>query len=274
MALNNNYDLLHIDYPKLFKLFKEDSLFYQCYPGVLAGLGNLGRKTGEVYNVKDYAAIYSSTKAAVNQVLDSVAPEIDINACMTKFLDNDTEGYIQAMMFLIALYDSMEEKSDIVMETLQECRAALEEDTEGNSILENNPMWEMIANRIPPKDNLRQEDYISINKKLVNKIENLERIIKKKDEEFEKLNSGMIKVDNDFKPWSTGDRINVLYSLLNLSYPLVGEEREQFKKLCTFMTKAEDKTLERFLSQGELLKMEDKREELFNEYPILKESNR
>lgn len=273
MALINNYDLLSIDYKDLLKRFKEDQVFNQCYRGVLACLGNLGRKTGKSYTGEDYAVIYSSAKIAVNQVLDSDDPEIDINECMTKFLKN-TYTNIQAMMFLIALYDSMEEKSDLVMETFKECRDALVKKTAGNSILENNPMWEMIAKRIPPKDNLIPEDYISINEQLVKEKENLEEIIKQKDEEIEKLNSGMIKVDNEFKAWTTGERINVIYSILNLPCPLEGEEREQFKKLCKFMTKAQDKTLERFLSQGELQKMKDKREELFNEYPILKESNR
>ena len=72
-----------------------------------------------------------------------------------------------------------------------------------------------------------------------------------------------------YKPWSTEKRINILHTLLNLPYHLEGEERKQFKDLCKFMTKAEDKTLERLLSQNSLQEMKENRNELFEEFPVL-----
>lgn len=79
----------------------------------------------------------------------------------------------------------------------------------------------------------------------------------------------MIKEDNEFKTWSTGKRINILHSLLNLPNHIEGEKRKEFKKLCKFMTKAEDTTLDKLLSQNQLQKMIEKREMIQKEFPIL-----
>ena len=279
---SENHFSLEINYKLLLKQFENDPLYNQCYEGILIALSKLSLKTGDSHIISSLGAIYSATKTAVDDVLLSDTPEIDIIKHMTSFLHNHKAnwhkckkdisfnfGYIQGMVFLIVLYDSMQQKNACVIRQLSQWRHNLESEASQFDILDGNPMWKLIAERIPQNNEPRLEDIKLENERLLKTIEDLKENLKQKDEEINKLNQGMIKEDNEFKPWSTEKRINILHTLLNLPNHLEGEERKKFKELCKFMTKAEDTTLERLISQDSLQKMIDNREKIQGEFPIL-----
>ena len=279
---SENHFSLEINYKLLLKQFENDPLYNQCYEGILIALSKLSLKTGDSHIISSLGAIYSATKTAVDDVLLSDTPEIDIIKHMTSFLHNHKAnwhkckkdisfnfGYIQGMVFLIVLYDSMQQKNACVIRQLSQWRHNLESEASQFDILDGNPMWKLIAERIPQNNEPRLEDIKLENERLLKTIEDLKENLKQKDEEINKLNQGMIKEDNEFKTWSTEKRINILHTLLNLPNHLEGEERKKFKKLCKFMTKAEDTTLERLISQDSLQNMIENREMIQDEFPIL-----
>ena len=283
--IDNNTDKQeHIDYNKELNKFIVDPIYGQCYPGIVWVLGALGLVSEEKFTIKDYVNLYHEAKDAVDKVMNAEYPEIEIPNIQADFIHNYPDqkngnitittrerqyGCILEMVFLIALFDSMKEKNDIVMSAFQDCREYIEYVIEYNIPYTSNPLWKLIADRIPPKNRPRLEDVQKEKEQLLDKVEQMEETLRQKDEEIENLKLGMIKEENQFKPWSTEKRINILHTLLNLPYHLEGEERKQFKDLCKFMTKAEDKTLERLLSQNSLQEMKENRNELFEEFPVL-----
>lgn len=283
--IDNNTDKQeHIDYNKELNKFIVDPIYGQCYPGIVWVLGALGLVSEEKFTIKDYVNLYHEAKDAVDKVMNAEYPEIEIPNIQADFIHNYPDqkngnitittrerqyGCILEMVFLIALFDSMKEKNDIVMSAFQDCREYIEYVIEYNIPYTSNPLWKLIADRIPPKNRPRLEDVQKEKEQLIDKVEQMEETLRQKDEEIENLKLGMIKEENQFKPWSTEKRINILHTLLNLPYHLEGEERKQFKDLCQFMTKAEDKTLERLLSQNSLQEMKENRNELFEEFPVL-----
>lgn len=283
--IDNNTDKQeHIDYNKELNKFIVDPIYGQCYPGIVWVLGALGLVSEEKFTIKDYVNLYHEAKDAVDKVMNAEYPEIEIPNIQADFIHNYPDqkngnitittrerqyGCILEMVFLIALFDSMKEKNDIVMSAFQDCREYIEYVIEYNIPYTSNPLWKLIAVRIPPKNRPRLEDVQKEKEQLIDKVEQMEETLRQKDEEIENLKLGMIKEENQFKPWSTEKRINILHTLLNLPYHLEGEERKQFKDLCKFMTKAEDKTLERLLSQNSLQEMKENRNELFEEFPVL-----
>lgn len=283
--IDNNTDKQeHIDYNKELNKFIVDPIYGQCYPGIVWVLGALGLVSEEKFTIKDYVNLYHEAKDAVDKVMNAEYPEIEIPNIQADFIHNYPDqkngnitittrerqyGCILEMVFLIALFDSMKEKNDIVMSAFQDCREYIEYVIEYNIPYTSNPLWKLIADRIPPKNRPRLEDVQKEKEQLIDKVEQMEETLRQKDEEIENLKLEMIKEENQFKPWSTEKRINILHTLLNLPYHLEGEERKQFKDLCKFMTKAEDKTLERLLSQNSLQEMKENRNELFEEFPVL-----
>ena len=283
--IDNNTDKQeHIDYNKELNKFIVDPIYGQCYPGIVWVLGALGLVSEEKFTIKDYVNLYHEAKDAVDKVMNAEYPEIEIPNIQADFIHNYPDqkngnitittrerqyGCILEMVFLIALFDSMKEKNDIVMSAFQDCREYIEYVIDYNIPYTSNPLWKLIADRIPPKNRPRLEDVQKEKEQLLDKVEQMEETLRQKDEEIENLKLGMIKEENQFKPWSTEKRINILHTLLNLPYHLEGEERKQFKDLCKFMTKAEDKTLERLLSQNSLQEMKENRNELFEEFPVL-----
>ena len=283
--IDNNTDKQeHMDYNKELNKFIVDPIYGQCYPGIVWVLGALGLVSEEKFTIKDYVNLYHEAKDAVDKVMNAEYPEIEIPNIQADFIHNYPDqkngnitittrerqyGCILEMVFLIALFDSMKEKNDIVMSAFQDCREYIEYVIEYNIPYTSNPLWKLIADRIPPKNRPRLEDVQKEKEQLIDKVEQMEETLRQKDEEIENLKLGMIKEENQFKPWSTEKRINILHTLLNLPYHLEGEERKQFKDLCKFMTKAEDKTLERLLSQNSLQEMKENRNELFEEFPVL-----
>ena len=284
--IDNNTDKQeHIDYNKELNKFIVDPIYGQCYPGIVWVLGALGLESEEKFTIKDYVNLYHEAEEAVIKVMESEHPEIEIPNIQADFIRNYPDrkngniiittrerqyGCILEMVFLIALFDSMKEKSDLVMTALQDCREYIEYIIDYNKPYTSNPLWKLIAERIPPKNRLRLEDVQKENEQLIDQVEQMKETLRQKDEEIENLKLGMIKEENQYKPWSSNDKINILHYLLNLQDNLFGEERKQFKELCKFMTKAEDTTLERLLSNDSLIKMKNNRDNLLDEYPILK----
>ena len=284
--IDNNTDKQeHIDYNKELNKFIVDPIYGQCYPGIVWVLGALGLESEEKFTIKDYVNLYHEAEEAVIKVMESEHPEIEIPNIQADFIRNYPDrkngniiittrerqyGCILEMVFLIALFDSMKEKSDLVMTALQDCREYIEYIIDYNKPYTSNPLWKLIAERIPPKNRLRLEDVQKENEQLIDQVEQMKETLRQKDEEIENLKLGMIKEENQYKPWSSNVKINILHYLLNLQVNLLGEERKQFKELCKFMTKAEDTTLERLLSNDSLIKMKNNRDILLDEYPILK----
>lgn len=284
--IDNNTDKQeHFDYNKELNKFIVDPIYGQCYPGIVWVLGALGLVSEEKFTIKDYVNLYHEAKDAVDKVMNAEYPEIEIPNIQADFIHNYPDqkngnitiitrerqyGCILEMVFLIALFDSMKEKNDIVMSAFQDCREYIEYIIDYNKPYTSNPLWKLIADRIPPKNRLRLEDVQKEKEQLIDKVEQMEETLRQKDEEIENLKLGMIKEENQYKPWSSNDKINILHYLLNLQDNLFGEERKQFKELCKFMTKAEDTTLERLLSHDSLIKMKKNRDILLDEYPILK----
>ena len=283
--IDNNTDKQeHIDYNKELNKFIVDPIYGQCYPGIVWVLGALGLVSEEKFTIKDYVNLYHEAKDAVDKVMNAEYPEIEIPNIQADFIHNYPDqkngnitittrerqyGCILEMVFLIALFDSMKEKNDIVMSAFQDCREYIEYVIEYNIPYTSNPLWKLIADRIPPKNRPRLEDVQKEKEQLIDKVEQMEETLRQKDEEIENLKLGMIKEENQFKPWSTEKRINILHTLLNLPNHLEGEERKKFKELCKFMTKAEDTTLERLISQDSLQNMIENREMIQDEFPIL-----
>ena len=284
--IDNNTDKQeHIDYNKELNKFIVDPIYSQCYPGIVGVLGALGLVSEEKFTIKDYVNLYNEAKDAVDKVMKSEHPEIEIPNIQADFIHNYPDrkngniiittrerqyGCILEMVFLIALFDSMKDKSDLVMSAFQDCREHIEYVIDYNIPYTSNPLWKLITDRIPPNNRPRLEDVQKEKEQLLDKVEQMEETLRQKDEEIENLKLGMIKEENQFKPWSTDKRINILHTLLNLPNHLEGEERKKFKELCKFMTKAEDTTLERLLSNDSLIKMKNNRDNLLDEYPILK----
>lgn len=275
----------HIDYNKELNKFIVDPIYGQCYPGIVSVLGTLGLVSEDKFTIEKYVDLYNEAEEAVIKVMESEHPEIEIPNIQADFIRNYPDrkngniiittrerqyGCILEMVFLIALFDSMKEKSDLVMTALQDCREYIEYIIDYNIPYTSNPLWKLIAERIPPKNRLRLEDVQKEKEQLIDQVEQMKETLRQKDEEIENLKLGMIKEENQYKPWSSNDKINILHYLLNLQDNLFGEERKQFKELCKFMTKAEDTTLERLLSQDSLIKMKKNRDILLDEYPILK----
>ena len=283
--IDNNTDKQeHIDYNKELNKFIVDPIYGQCYPGIVWVLGALGLVSEEKFTIKDYVNLYHEAKDAVDKVMNAEYPEIEIPNIQADFIHNYPDqkngnitittrerqyGCILEMVFLIALFDSMKEKNDIVMSAFQDCREYIEYVIEYNIPYTSNPLWKLITDRIPPINRPRLEDVQKEKEQLLDKVEQMEETLRQKDEEIENLKLGMIKEENQFKPWSTEKRINILHTLLNLPNHLEGEERKKFKELCKFMTKAEDTTLDKLLSQNQLQKMIEKREMIQKEFPIL-----
>src|SRR5574344_1341867 len=99
-----------IDYKLLFEQFENDPLYNQSYEGILIALSKLSFKTGDSHDISSLWTIYSATKTAVDDVLQSDTTEIDIIKHMTSFLHNHNAnwhkckkdisfnfGYIQGM---------------------------------------------------------------------------------------------------------------------------------------------------------------------------------
>lgn len=274
-----------IDYNKELNEYITDPIYGQCYPGIVSVLGALGLVSEDKFTIENYVDLYNEAEEAVIKVMESEHPEIEIPNIQADFIRNYPDrkngniiittrerqyGCILEMVFLIALFDSMKEKSDLVMTALQDCREYIEYIIDYNIPYTSNPLWKLIAERIPPKNRLRLEDVQKEKEQLIDQVEQMKETLRQKDEEIENLKLGMIKEENQYKPWSSNDKINILHYLLNLQDNLFGEERKQFKELCKFMTKAEDTTLERLLSNDSLIKMKNNRDNLLDEYPILK----
>ena len=283
--IDNNTDKQeHIDYNKELNKFIVDPIYSQCYPGIVGVLGALGLVSEEKFTIKDYVNLYNEAKDAVDKVMKSEHPEIEIPNIQADYIHKYPDrkngniiittrerqyGCILEMVFLIALFDSMKEKSDLVMSAFQDCREHIEYVIDYNIPYTSNPLWKLITDRIPPNNRPTLEDVQKEKEQLLDKVEQMEETLRQKDEEIENLKLGMIKEENQFKPWSTEKRINILHTLLNLPNHLEGEERKKFKELCKFMTKAEDTTLERLISQDSLQNMIENREMIQDEFPIL-----
>lgn len=111
-------------------------------------------------------------------------------------------------------------------------------------------------------------------KEISNAIKNdtsfIDLTLQQKDEEIECLKQGWEKIENDYKPRKTVEKVAVLKELLNLPNNLDKDSHHSFNILCKMITGAKENTLKRVISPGSLFKMSEARDKLLEKYPILR----
>lgn len=265
------------DAEKALRKYISDPIYGQCYEGVVSVLSMLGRDKGIIHTLDEYVKVFEEAKFAVEGVLNSPMPEIAIANAQAHIIDKYPEiqngnlsivtpkrifGCLIEMVFIIVLWDKMPNKSKLVITAFEDCRSFVE-NHDTPYLYTDNPMWKLIAERISYRKAPRIEDLQAEN-------ERLKQTLEQKDEMIKNLEAGYQKTEEGFKPYSSEKRIHILKYVLGIGETLAGEEREGFKNICRFMTKADDSTLERLLSQGSLVKMKEDDDELLKEFPILK----
>lgn len=170
---NKNTEECNIENKKTLKQYLEDPIYHQCYSGVVHVMGGMSRFHGNVFTVKDYAKIFEEAEHYVNLVLSQEYPEIEISNIQATLMDkyqNIVKGNVTTitkereigclieMIFIIVLWDCMEVKSDLVLDAFRDCRNYLE-NIDYPRIYTSNPLWKLIAQRIPYVRYKRKEDY-------------------------------------------------------------------------------------------------------------------
>lgn len=138
------------------------------YDSVLSYLSVVSMKDNVELAETDYVNVFAEAEECVNRVLNANKPELEIPRIHAyinkKYFNSETKGNglkitvitsqycvgcIIEMLFMIALYDLLPEKTDRVMKTLINMRAFIE-NHENDYIYKNDELWTLIAQRIPP----------------------------------------------------------------------------------------------------------------------------
>lgn len=273
------------EYKQKLKYYRDDPVYGQCYEGIHKVVGYAGRKNKIETSYKDCVDIFEEAEHYVNTVLGAEFPEIEIGRIHSHIIDKYSKkkpghdwadakslkhiGSTVEMVFVIALWDKMEIKSKYVMNEFYSCRQYW---VNANYPLTcaDRSLWKLIAERIKDTKQPLIEDLEIKISELESMIHELNEEMKKKNVEIKSLKDGIIMEDGNFKTTHTGKRIAILHYLLDMAIPLVEEDRIKFKNLCFLMTGANDGTLERLLSQGQLNIQKDSLKGYLEEYPILK----
>lgn len=157
---------------KTLEDYRNDKVFGQCYKGVLATFTKLSFSTKREFSIEEYTSVFIKAEELVNSVLTSPFPEIAIVQVRTKILAMDHfkgEPYVPMtgnscnwfvsilieMIFLIALWDKIENKTEDVISAFTECRRHIQHQDLAY-IYEDNPIWISVAERIPCTESLTQ----------------------------------------------------------------------------------------------------------------------
>lgn len=158
-ANSKKHDLqYYIDHP----------VYGQGYDSVLSYLGIVSMKDNVELTEADYINIFAEAEDCVNRVLKADIPELEIPRVHAhinkKYYNQESKinglsvttitaqyciGCIIEMLFMIALYDLLPERTERVMKALINMRAFIENHDNGY-IYQNDELWILIAQRIPP----------------------------------------------------------------------------------------------------------------------------
>lgn len=217
------------DYQDILRSYIEDSVYGQCYPGLVSVLGNIGRVDGREYSVEDYLNIYREADELVKSTLESDYPEIEISKVQSRLINKYANvksgnmtgitagrqiGCLIEMVYIIALWDKMEHKSTFVQQAFESCRNYVE-DHDTPYIYTSNDMWLLICRRIHKSEKPRIED-------LQVEIESLKEIISNMKERLRLMKDGYVQ-ENDKQ--ETGQY--VLDSILEEKDRQIQELKEQ-----------------------------------------------
>ena len=273
--------------------YRDDPTYAQCYEGIVTTLATIGYVSGKPLGAADCVRVYDEVRQGIESVLGSAFPEIQLTsvhaAIRARHCDSNEEpgdgitvsimtaermlGILTEMVFVIVLWDKMTEKNDMVRRAFTDCRTWLE-NADYNRPYVTNPLWRLIAQRIPPAGQPRLEDLQAEIGRLTAEMAAKDLTIARKDEQVTMLELGYKTEEDGLTAYGAAERIQALHMLLGLPSSLEGEQRAQFKSFAAFMTKARDTTLERLLSQNSLTRMTEGRDALAGKYPILLSAQR
>lgn len=138
-----------------------------AYDSIASYLSIVSMKDGIELTDDHYLAVFHEAESCVNRVLDSKTPELEIPRVHTyinkKYANNEKKGEnvtviiitskycigcIIEMLFMVALYDLMPEKTTRVMKALTNLRVFIE-NHDNSYIYKNDEMWRLVDERIP-----------------------------------------------------------------------------------------------------------------------------
>lgn len=252
--------------------YKNDKLYGQYYQAIVNTLAGIYKSDTQVYGIEDFVSIYTEVIELVEKTLKSNLPEIEVHSILAsiskKYEYDKRYGSVVEMIYVINLFDSIEDKSQLMNKAFINCRLIFA--SERNPYFyRQNDIWKLIAARIPAQHTIHIEDLELEIKRQKEIVEKQNAIISKLKEEMELVMAGYIKTETGFKSYGSGKKILILRKLLSLPTLLEGQERAEFKKLCAYLTHADDSTLERLLSMNELNKMESQWDSVIQEFSIL-----
>ncbi len=276
--------------------YRDHELYSLCYDDVFGIVSSFGYAHFERADrlFTDIFDVYAKAIDYTNTIIASKIPDVAMQKILTKishryyhpsysesFISDgiqinvvtieDKLGALIGLMVILFAYESIEDKSERLMKSFMDCRMHLEH-LSGSKWYDyhKHPLMKLVAERIPEINDPTLPDVLA-------KVENLEKelmekdeIIAKKNDEINELKLGYQTTEEGTKAYSTTNKIAILKNLLGIPNSLFGHDRAEFKKLCAFMTKAEDTTLERLLSMDSLTRMQEIYMKLVEEYPILR----
>lgn len=173
----------------LLESYKADSVYGQCYGGIISTLTGLSICNGKTYGSEDYVYVFNEVKNKVEAVKKSSHPEIEITnviGCLSREYntgDGETQQktILVALIFLIVVWDTLRDQSTEVKTMLTSCRTFIEY-RYTSCAYTTNPLWKLVAERIPAEERPRIEDFQVENEKL-------KRLLEEKDAELQEANA-------------------------------------------------------------------------------------
>ena len=140
--------------------YLNDPLYRQCYGTMVSVLNLIGPHNGIVYTQLDYVDIFSHAEQCVNRVLNADYPEIEISNVLTQLRqeydfdnmqrkDSQQIGCMIELIFIVVLWDSMEEKSEYVLMAFRNFRTFVENHATPYLYTSDAiPLWKLVTKRI------------------------------------------------------------------------------------------------------------------------------
>lgn len=149
--------------------YLNDPVYGQCYEGILSVLGVIGMNDGKEYDEEDYLNVYKQAEKLVQEVLQSKRPEIPIRNIQARlhkdypdmvskgkgfnvtFVTIDrVYGRLIEEVFIIAVFDKLENKSNFVTNALEDFRDVYE-NYDSSMTYRTDVLWKLVLERIPHK---------------------------------------------------------------------------------------------------------------------------
>lgn len=173
----------------LLESYKANPIYGQCYGGIISTMTGLSICNGKSYGCEDYVNVYNKVKEKVEQVKHSLHPEIEITNVIGTLSNDYNHGngetqqntILVALIFLIVVWDTLRDKSPEVKEMLVNCRIFIEH-RYSSCAYTTNPLWKLVAERIPAEYRLRIEDFQVEN-------ERLKQLLEQEESELQEVNA-------------------------------------------------------------------------------------